>query len=144
MNTRQFTLPEPNRATREKHRRDVLWQITLPLAVTIIIVAALAILVSAPGDNAIASRWSSISIVFMAIPLLLIGVVGLALLVLLAYGLARLLHVIPPYARLLQNYVEFLGIRIKNIANKLVKPIMDLNTFLAAVNKMLGWVFKFK
>lgn len=81
---------------------------------------------------------------FMAIPLLFIGIIGLALLILLAYGLARLLHIIPPYARLLQNYMDFLGARIKDIANKLAKPIMDINVFLAAVNKMLGWVFKFK
>jgi ABC-type dipeptide/oligopeptide/nickel transport system permease component len=144
MNPRQLILPEPNRATQEKHRRNVLWQITLPLVVTIIIGVALAILVSIPGDSALTSRWSSISIVFMAIPLLFIGIIGLALLILLAYGLARLLHIIPPYARLLQNYMDFLGARIKDIANKLAKPIMDINVFLAAVNKMLGWVFKFK
>jgi uncharacterized membrane protein len=144
MNTRQFTLPEANRVTQEKHRRNVLWQITLPLAVTLVIVIILAVLVSAPGDNALASRWSSISIVFMALSLLFAGIISLVLLALLAYGLARLLHIMPSYARLAQNYAEILSSRIKNLVDLLVKPIMDIKAFLAAINKILGWVFRFK
>ena len=86
-----------NPDTHAKHRREVFWQIVVPLGVGILFVIALAggLIVFEVGD---ASLWADISLIWLIMPVLLMALIPLALLLAMIYLLVIILRDLPPYA----------------------------------------------
>jgi hypothetical protein len=73
------------------HRRQMLWQVWLPLGISIFIVLALIILtiVGAAQDSPQISRWGNISAIMVIIPVLLVGTLLLVIVLALVYGMSN-------------------------------------------------------
>ena len=90
--------PKPmvrNPVTREKHRREVFWQITIPLVIALIIVIALAILIPVVGTHDSVSQWADVSLIWLIVPQMFLALITLLILIVLVYVLAGLLKVLP-------------------------------------------------
>ncbi len=124
-----------NQRTRALIRRDVAWQIALPLGVAALIVLVLAVLLILPVGAPVRSVWADISLIFLIIPTGLMGLVVLALVAALVYGLVIVLRELPYYAKRAQDFVALATYRINTIAAKLANIILSIRSFWAGVRK---------
>ncbi len=100
-------------------------QIVLPVALSAVALVALTVWISYAtfqqgGD---VERWAAISTIWIVIPIIFVGLIVLALLGALIYGMARLLDALPYYTDIAQNYAFVARGYILRGARATVKPI---------------------
>jgi len=115
---------ERNQVTWEKHRRDVRLQIIFPLVIGILLVVVLAVLVTL-GSTAQVSQWADVSLIWIIAPMLVVALIFLAILGGMAYGLAKLLQVLPFYTRQVQDFFLLVRDRASDVTEKMVAPILN-------------------
>ena len=115
-----------NHPSYQKHRRQFWTQIFLPMILTVLIIIALAIItgVAAFGENGDAPRWAAISTIWLVIPVMVFGLLVLAILVGLVYLLARGLQLLPPYTSKAQYYVNRGSSEAKQFSDMAAKPVL--------------------
>jgi Na+-driven multidrug efflux pump len=131
----KLPVPQPERESYLKHRRDATRQIILPIVLVTILFAAIAVLtgVAATGGSPNVSLWADIATIWVVIPLMLMMVVVTALLAGIIYGLTRLLKVSPRYTGQAQVYVFWLSAKINLWLNKLTDPVLETKTWLSVL-----------
>lgn len=134
-NRQPASLPERNLVTQKAHGRQVLWQITLPLVLGVVIVLVLAVL-TARASEADASLWADISVIFLLIPSMVVALLFLFLVAGLIFALFRLLQLLPRYAFIAQNFVYKVENRARSGADLAVEPILRYQSFVAAMRTL--------
>jgi len=125
---------ERNPNTHKAHRREVAWQIVFPLVCGLIIILGLAvwaIVSTIQGGNV--SQPADASLIFLLIPTLVIAIIPLALLAGLAYGVITLNKILPQYFFMAQEAIHKVQDGIQTGADKLVEPVIRLNSMIAAL-----------
>ena len=109
-----------------EHKRQMLVQVWLPLAVGIVLVLAVCVLtvVGAVQGNGEISRWGSLSAVYVMIPTLLSSLITLALLVLIVRGMSSLLAKTPGWMISLQALFARIYAITRLAADKLAAPVL--------------------
>ncbi|MBL1197407.1 MAG: hypothetical protein HND51_23955 [Chloroflexi bacterium] len=130
-------LPEPNPVTRRNHKREVLWQITLPFLAGLLMLIVLATLLTL-NEVGTFSNWAEISTILLIIPLLILSLIPLALFATLAYLIMMLIPNIPPYARLVQDAIRKVGHYARRGADMAAEPILRTQSFSARLRTLLG------
>ncbi len=128
--TRQ--IPERNPLTHREHQRQVFWQIILPLAVGVIVVLALAVLVSLSSIET-SSRWADISLIFLILPTAVATLLFIAVAAALVYGLWYAIKFIPPYARIVQDFFYNIQRRVRTGADMAAEPVLRVNSWIAGL-----------
>jgi hypothetical protein len=133
-------LPQPVHKSYLKHRRQLVWQIVLPVALTAFLILLLIVLINLAafhrgGDVA---RWAAVSTIWIVVPIMVAGFLFLALLTGLVYLLKKLLDVTPTYTGLAQDYVHRAAESIKRGADAAVRPIFFLEEIRASVRAFFG------
>lgn len=123
---------ERSSEAEQKHRREVLLQITLPLVIFGLIILALAVF-AASGGPGNASRWASVSLIWLLIPLILIAFIFLIILGGLAFGVTRLIGVLPGYTHQVQDFFDRIGELVQQGSDKVVEPFLRAQSFIASV-----------
>jgi hypothetical protein len=132
--------PVPPKVTTPEsdHRRQMLWQVWLPLGVALLVCLTLCILivVSASHASPELTRWSNTSAIWMIILIAPPALLVLAVLGGLVYLLARLLRIIPPYAHLAQAYVDLFAARVHHWLDRIVEPVLQVQGFFAGAHAL--------
>ena len=133
-------LPQPVHESYKRHRREFAWQIILPVALSVLVIVALIVLINiaAFNEGGDVARWAAISTIWIVIPIMLAGLVLLALLVVLVYGMKRLLAITPTYTGLAQDYVHKAAGYVKRGADMAVRPVLLLDGLGASVRRFFG------
>ena len=76
--------------------------------------------------------------IWIVIPVMIVGLIVLALLIGLIYLMARALGALPYYTGLAQDYTYIARGYILRGLDMLVKPIVGLNSFLENINEFFG------
>ena len=127
------TLPERNLKTQKNHRREVAWQITLPLVLGLIIILSLfawTIISAAQGGSV--SQSADTSLIFLLIPTMVMALVPLAITAGLAYGVIALIKVLPKYSYKAQEAMTKVQGLVQTGTDKLVEPIIRFKSTIAA------------
>ena len=133
-------LPQPTHYSHELHRKQVVRQIVLPVVLAALVMIGMVVLISLStfrqgGD---VGRWAAISTIWIVIPIMLAGIIFLAILIGIIYLLARALGALPYYTGIAQGYVfKARGVIIRG-ANMVVKPILALDGFLDNIKAFFG------
>jgi uncharacterized membrane protein len=133
-------LPQPIHESYKKHRRELAWQIILPMVLSVAGFIALIVLIyfaTFEGDGDV-GRWAAISTIWIVIPIMLAGLLLLILLVALVYGMKRLLDITPTYTGLAQDYIHKAAGYIKRGADMAVKPVLFLDGIGAGIRTFFG------
>lgn len=130
-------LPPPNPITKRAYRRDVLRQITLPLILIFIVFIGIVTWLVIANIGTV-QEWSSISLILMIFPALLIGLIILSILIAMIFLISYLLKFLPPYARLTQDAINNLEDQIISGADISAKPIIQIQSFMAVIDILLG------
>lgn len=134
------TLPHPEHESYLKHRRQVTRQVILPVALSALLMIALIVLISVATfrDNGEVGRWAAISTIWIVIPIIATGLIGLLVLIGLIYLMARLLGILPTYTGLAQDYVHLGAGYIKRFTEAAVKPIFAVDGLVAYFKAIFG------
>jgi len=113
-----------------------MWQIILPIVLTVVFCIALIVLINIATfrDNGDVARWAAVSTIWIVIPIMIGLVIVLALLGGLVYLMFRLLNITPTYTGLAQDYVNKAALYIKRGMDAIVKPVVNLNGILASIS----------
>ena len=134
------TLPHPEHESYLKHRRQVMQQIILPVALSALAMIALVILISVATfrENGDVGRWAAISTIWIVIPIIITGLIGLLILLGLIYLMARLLGILPTYSGRVQDYVHLGAGYIKRFTEAVVKPVFAVDGLVAYFKAIFG------
>ena len=114
----------PNPITQHTFRRSVWLQIYLPLILGgLLLAAALGGVVVAAGGGGF-SAWADVSLIFLLLPALLLGLIAGAAVGALAYGVWWLVRESPPYFRLAQDVGQRVARQTRKIADRVVEPML--------------------
>jgi len=129
-------LPQPVHESYKRHRKQLAWQIILPVVLAALLIVALIVLINVATFNqgGDVARWAAVSTIWIVIPIMVGLVIVLALLGGLVYLMYKLLDITPTYTGLAQDYVHKAAAYIKRGADAVVRPIIGLNGILASIN----------
>ena len=120
------------------HRRQMLWQVWLPLGISLLVFLILCVLIviSASHASTELTRWSNMSTIWLVLLIAPPALLVLAILGGLVYLMARLLRIIPPYAHLAQAYVSYFSALVRHWLDKVVEPVMRVQGFFAGAHAL--------
>ncbi len=124
----------------QKHRTQLWTQILLPVllaAAVLIAVIVLTALDTVRGQGDV-SRWAALSTIWLTLPLLLTGLLLLAVLIGSIYLLSRLLELIPPYSLLAQVLFYRVEAGAKRISTMIIRPAVFFEEIGWQIRKRLG------
>lgn len=133
-------LPKPEHYSYLLHRRQRTTQIILPVVLSALVFVGLIVLVGwgafrSGGD---VGRWAAVSTIWLILPLMIAGLILLAVLIVLIFLLARALGILPYYTGRVQDAVHRAGGYIMRGADLAVKPILVLNGWAGTIKAFLG------
>lgn len=130
------TIPQPVHESYLKHRKQLMWQIILPMVLTSLLIVALIVLINIATFNqgGDVARWAAVSTIWIVIPIMFGLLIFLALMVGLVYLMKKLLNVTPTYTGLAQDYVHLGVSYVKRATEAIIKPVLELNGILASIN----------
>jgi hypothetical protein len=131
------TVPERNPQTHASHRREVLWQITVPFIVGIILLIVVAVLVSLSGP-APARLWGDVALIWLILPMLVVLLVLIGIMGGLVYLLVKLNQALPGLAYKAQNLVRAVQVKITAAVDQTVKPVFKIEGIRASVKSIFG------
>ena len=133
-------LPKPEHYSYKLHRKQVGTQIVLPVVLAGILMIVMIVIIGLATfrDGGDVARWAAISTIWMIIPALFIGLVGLAVTIGLIYLFAKLLDILPIYTGIAQDYVNKARSYIIHAADRAVRPIIAFNGFMSKVKAFFG------
>lgn len=120
-----------------KHRKQVFWQIIFPLilAIGVILFVAVVAAQSTLQASAAGANPASTAAIFLITPLLGIGLVFLALLILFVVGVTRAKNGLPGFAGRVLGYFVYAQRIITQASNQSVQPILSINSRIAAIKR---------
>ena len=88
-------LPQPIHESYLRHRKQLAWQIVLPIGLMVVLIIALVVLINIATfrDNGDVARWAAISTIWIVVPIMIGMLIFLVLLVGLIYLLSKLLGI---------------------------------------------------
>ncbi|HEX9092056.1 MAG TPA: hypothetical protein VF831_11240 [Anaerolineales bacterium] len=137
-------LPERNSKTYAEHRREVFWQITIPLVVggLLILAAIVAIVFFATQPAPQLDRWADVSLMWLIFPSLFIVLIMLVVLIGIVFAVTVIFRKIPRYAHLLQLYAEIAETKVRHFTNLATEPILRTHGLLAVLRRLPRWGHK--
>jgi uncharacterized membrane protein len=114
---------QKNAITFQAHRRQVMWQIYLPIALVILLVILAGILVILAPTLKV-SRWADIALIMLISTTMLAAFIFLALNILSIYGMRRALQMLPYYLFMGQGFMYRLRSRLLYISDRAVEPVL--------------------
>jgi hypothetical protein len=130
-----------------RHKRQTFWQVLLPVLLSALLVLAglvFLILTATQGDPAgQLSGWADTSLIWLLLPVMGLGLIGILLLGGLIYLLARLLKILPTYTALVQQYFAIGEGWVKGIAARALHPVISAKSAQAGAGQFLKSLFSF-
>lgn len=127
--------PLADHPSYQRHRKQIWTQILLPILIAALVFVAFIIVTSLAtfrghGD---VNRWASISIIWLILPVMIVGLILLVLFMALIYLMARIRVMIPPYSSQAQWFVYRIEAYVKHYALMFRKPTLALKELMRLV-----------
>jgi hypothetical protein len=119
---------QPSTTQNLAHKRQVVWQIWLPLTFFILIflgLCSLAVLLTHQGSPTVA-QWSALSIIVVIFPVFFAGFFALILIIIGIVLVGKATQKLPNLTSQLQSYSHRLFIIVHYYSNRLVSPFIDI------------------
>jgi hypothetical protein len=131
---------KPVHESYQRHRKQLISQIILPVVISSILIVGLIVLVNVATfrDNGDVGRWAAISTIWIVIPMMVAGLIFLIILGGIVYLLKYLLNLTPIYTGQAQNFVYKIFGYIKRASDAAVKPVIYIDGVGASIERFLG------
>ncbi len=127
----------------EVHHRQMFWQVWMPIIVSSLLVLALGTLaiIGAIQGSPVVEHWGAIAAILVILPVLLAGVIILAVVGGIVYGLALLLKNMPNWMLRLQLLMIRVALAFRRAADTATQPVFKVNTFTARAATLWDRIF---
>ncbi len=127
--------PERNAEVHTQHRRETQRQIYLPLTIVglVILVGVIFIIIYGLRVGSTLQRWASVSVIWVLIPFMFIGVLLLIVAVGCLYGITQLLGIAPGYFDIVQGYFRQAEAKVLQVTDGMVEPVLRVRSSWAVV-----------
>lgn len=112
-----------NPITHRRIRREVFWQITLPIVVTLVLVIVFSVL-SWLLPPASAGLWADISLIWLITPTLVMVLIMAVITAAGAYAVIRLIDILPPAFFKAQTFFRRVNHKVDHISDQAARPIV--------------------
>jgi sensor histidine kinase YesM len=128
-------LPERNPVTHAQHKKEVLWQITFPMLIGVLIMILMLVFVyyTITVGSSDLSRWADVSLIWLILPSLFLALIFLAFIAAFIYLISMVIHITPRYSRALHLYLELAKSRVVQISDQITDPIVKARSIWAVV-----------
>lgn len=135
-----FNNREVNQATRDNHRREVLWQITVPFVLAVLIFLAFVVWVGIAGARGSGqiSTWADVSLIWLILPTMALALIALIALSGLLYGIIKLIGMLPVYSLKLQRTLWKTQTILRSGSDTAVEPVLKIESVRAGARTLLG------
>jgi hypothetical protein len=132
-----------NSSPAADHRRQMIWQIWVPLGASILIILALMTLtvVGAFMKSDQLERWGNLSAVWVIIPVLISTFIFLVIAFACVYGMSKLLQKMPGWMLRLQLGMVHIGLIFRRAADAATRPVMAVNGVETRVKTLWQKIF---
>ena len=130
-------LQERNPKTEAAHRKQVLWQVTVPLLLGVILILVLAVLTTLAGSGTV-HVLGDIALIWLILPLLVILLVFSAIIGGLAYLVIRLIGALPRLALKAHHLIKGIQASLTKAADAVVKPVLQVEGWRATLRALFG------
>lgn len=133
----------PVRYAEKLHKTELIWQILIPVLVCILAAIGIGILtiftsVNNPGMN---DKWAQISLVFLILPLLFIGLILLVVIIITSRLITKTQRFLPPQFNKLDHLVKSVQAFTGTTVNKATTPIIAIQSTKAGIIRLLQLAF---
>ncbi len=128
---------ERNPLVHAEHRRQALKQIYLPLVIGALVVLAgvVAIIYFGVQAEPMLRRWADVSVIWVLLPAMCIGVLILLVILGILFGFTRLLGVTPGFFEVEQGFFSQAEQKVLKISDGLVEPFLRLRSNWAGLKR---------
>lgn len=122
---------------KEQHKKDVIWQIWFPVgfgAAAMLALGVMAIFSLQTGTDS-SARWGHVATIWLLLPVFFVGLVSFLFLAALIFGVTKLTAVLPDYSAIAQMYARILSARIKMLADRSAKPVIQTRSYKSMVSR---------
>lgn len=142
MQTRKAAgLSERDPIAMNKHAREGLWQITLPIMFTALVVLVIAFLSTGLGGLD-ASRWGSISLIWLIIPAMLAILIGILILIAGIFAVVKISQAIPGAAFRIMQAISRAGAMTRMAGDRVAAPFMRAHSISAGVRSLARQILR--
>jgi hypothetical protein len=130
------TPTRPDSPTLRAHRRQLVWQILLPVLLVVLLGVAAGVFVAragVPGDR----LGADVALIWLIAPLLAVALILLVLLAAMVYGMARLLQIVPRFTGRAQEIAGRIEGGTKKAADVAAGPILWVHEVVAVIDSFL-------
>jgi len=126
---------ERNPVTHRIHKREVFWQITIPVIIgtVIVLIIAIGVLLATARGTGNVSDWADASLILMIIPTMLMVFILMVTVAGMVFLITRLLGVSPYFFRRVQDFFTLASLRVGRAADAAVEPFLRGHAFMASV-----------
>ena len=137
MNVPNGKPPERNAQVHAEHKREVSQQIYLPVIIGFLVILAgvIAIIIYGVQAGSNLRRWADVSLIWVIIPAMFIGIVMMVVVIGALYGITRVLGILPGYSKIVQGYFQQADIKVAQVTNGIVEPILRVRSSWAVVKR---------
>jgi hypothetical protein len=127
-----------NPITHQAHNREVFQQITIPLIIggLLVLLAAVGVVLTGIRGQGDIHRWAGVSLIWLILPMMVFAFLLLVLTAGLVYAVTRLLGVLPPFARQVQDAFVLVQLRVSKVSDSLVEPVLRTQQNLASLSAL--------
>ncbi len=135
----RYSLAPPNHPSYQQHRRQMWTEILLPVMLGGLLLVLMTVLTvrgafQTGGDVA---RWAAISTIWLVLPVMVGGLIALAVLAALIVLVASGARLIPPYSYRVQRFFYRIEYGTKRAATMVHRPILFAQGLLSVVKSGL-------
>jgi hypothetical protein len=129
----------PPKDPLDDHRRQMLWQVWLPLILVILLAltAVVFTLLAASGSGDL-SVWSSISVIWMVLPWIGVLLVNLILVSVVIFFLPRLIRKLPLWGLIARTKVANINAAVLGMAVKATTPVVEMKSRMAGIHSLVN------
>jgi len=127
---------QKNAITYQAHRRQVIWQIYLPIALVILLVVLAAILVVLAPTLEV-SRWADIALILLISTTMVSALIFLVLNIVSIIGARRAYQIVPYYLFMAQGFSYRLRSQVRHVSDQAVEPVLWTRSNFARVKALL-------
>ena len=125
MQSHSRPLPPPNPI----HKRQVFWQVLLPLVFFLVVfvgLCVLAVLLTSEG-NPVATHWAALSVIVVILPACLSGLFTFLFLAVGIFISDKAIRGLPGLSSRIQPFFHKLAVIIRYYADRIVSPVISIN-----------------
>ena len=110
---------------------------TFPLVIgALLVLAACGLTIGAATGGISVTLWRDVSMIWLLLPALLLSLIPLALLGGLAYGVIRLIGVLPGFFFKVQQIFKTVSVRVSQVSSRIASPVIGLRSFFAGAARL--------